>query len=519
MNDRQPIPDKTLSDIQQQPRAYLEAMGIVLIAIGCAFAANRLLPHANLSLLFLTGVLVVAARAGLWPSLFSGVLSFLAFNFFFTPPFYTFAVEDDGDVATLLFFLLMAAITGNLAAHMHRERAANQASLRRLSMLYEFGRRMSTAMETEQVLDALSEHLTSTLHYPLAMLIADTQDRPALRHATCDRPPSQHAIERAWARAASDRDEEIGEWHFLRLNTHRRPVGLVAIQASEIDAEQLELAHSLCNQAALALDRILLATDLERSRIETETEQLRSALLSSVSHDLRTPLASIIGSATSLLDYGEALSSDNRQELLKTVLGESQRLDRYIQNLLDMTRLGHGTLPLRRDWVDLHDVVSSAMNRLRNSTEGLHLKIEIAPEVPLLKVHGALLEQALVNLLDNAVRFSPEDGQITVKAHATEQAIDIEICDQGPGIPPEEREQVFDMFYTASQGDRGDRQGTGLGLAICRGLIGAHGGSVTAHEGPQGIGTCMRITLPATESDTKEQPHEQPKRHNSHHRG
>jgi two-component system sensor histidine kinase KdpD len=276
-----------------------------------------------------------------------------------------------------------------------------------------------------------------------------------------------------------------------------QPLGLLAIQG-EIDEEQIGLARSLCEQAAVALDRTRLAGDLQEARLVTETEQLRSALLSSVSHDLRTPLASIIGSSTSLLEYGQSFSEANRQELLATIADEARRLDRHIQNLLDMTRLGQGSLGLRRDWVDLHDVVSGALGRLKELLRAVRVEISIDPAVPLLWVHGALLEQALVNLLDNALRFSPAGSRILVRAGLAAEEVQIEVCDQGPGVPEAEREKIFDMFYTIRQGDRAQGQGTGLGLAICRGMIGAHGGSVTAHEGPDGVGTCMRIVLPIT---------------------
>jgi two-component system sensor histidine kinase KdpD len=272
-------------------------------------------------------------------------------------------------------------------------------------------------------------------------------------------------------------------------------MGLVAIQG-ELDSEQMDSVQSLCEQAGVALDRTRLVEDLEETRVVYETEQLRSALLSSVSHDLRTPLASIIGSTTSLLEYGDSFSPEDRRELLETVVDESQRLDRHIQNLLDMTRIGQGGLKLRRDWVDLHDTVSSALNRLHGDLRGLQVEIDIAAAVPLLWIHGVLIEQALVNLLDNAIRYSPDNGRITVSARAHGAVVEIDVCDEGPGIPENERERIFDMFYTGRHGDRGKHKGTGLGLTICRGMVGAHHGEVMALEGPNGRGACMRITLP-----------------------
>jgi len=211
---------------------------------------------------------------------------------------------------------------------------------------------------------------------------------------------------------------------------------------------------------------------------------------------LRTPLASVIGSATSLLEYGDVIGPEDRRDLLETIHGESRRLDRHIQNLLDMTRIGQGGLSLRRDWVDLRDVVSGAVGRLRDGLGDVEVQTILAPDLPLLWVHGALLEQALLNLLDNALRFSPPGAAVTLEARMAEaERMEIDVCDQGPGIAEGDRERVFDMFYTARRGDCGG-QGTGLGLTICRAMIGAHGGEVEALPGPEGRGTRMRISLP-----------------------
>jgi two-component system sensor histidine kinase KdpD len=483
-----------------RPLAYVGAVGVVFATLGLAFLVNQLMPHASLSLLFLTGVLIISARTGLGPSLIASVLSFLAFNFFFTPPYYTFEVADDGDVATLLFFLLMAAITGNLAARMHQEMAKRRASLQRISNLYEFSRRMSSAAGTEAVLEALADHLAQSMDRSVAVLIAKPEGVLAVK-ARAGQPKMlpQADIEAAWSQNSLE-PIMIESWHFLKLSTNREPMGMVAVHG-QADGEQIDLARSLCDQAAVALDRTQLVADLEQARLVSETEQLRSALLSSISHDLRTPLASITGSTTSLLEYGESFSDENRKELLATIVEEAQRLDRHIQNLLDMTRLGQGSLTLRRDWVDLHDIVSSAVGRLRDALKGIPIDIEISGTVPLLWVHGVLIEQALVNLLDNAVRFSPADGHITITAGSDGGRVEIDVCDDGPGIPENERERIFDMFYTVRQGDRGNRQGTGLGLAICRGIVAAHGGNVTVHDRRNGRGTRVRIALPIIQPD------------------
>ena len=214
-----------------------------------------------------------------------------------------------------------------------------------------------------------------------------------------------------------------------------------------------------------------------------------------MSHDLRTPLTSMRGSIDTLLALGEAIPLSDRRELLEGTRDEAERLDRYIQNLLDMTRLGHGALKLARDWVSPADIAGSALNRLRAVLAPLQVQVDVPAQLPLLHVHGALIEQALVNVLENAARFSPAHGHLQLTAGADDSELWFAVSDQGPGIPEEDRAKIFDMFYTAARGDRGG-QGTGLGLAICMGMVGAHGGRITVGEGIGGQGTCITLYLP-----------------------
>jgi two-component system sensor histidine kinase KdpD len=205
-------------------------------------------------------------------------------------------------------------------------------------------------------------------------------------------------------------------------------------------------------------------------------------------------LASIIGSAGTLANYGEQLPLSERRELLQAILGEGQRLDRYIQNLLDMTRLGHGTLKLNRDWTDVAEIVAAAVSRLRKLFPDVRVDTTLPSDTVLLYVHPALIEQALFNILENAQRFSPPGQPVLVGVRVARDKLLIEVSDRGPGIPEDERVRIFDMFYSVSRGDRAT-QSTGLGLAICRGMIGAHGGGVEALP-REGGGTTIRITLP-----------------------
>lgn len=476
--------------------AYGMAPVAVAIAIVFASLAGRFLPHANLSLVFLTAVLIVASRTGLGPGLLTGILSFLVYNYFFIVPQYTFLVNDDGDIATLLFFLLMATVTGNLAAGMQREMAKSEASIARLSNLQAFGEQMLSAVKKDQVLDILAGQLRETTRSPVVLFWPGPGNALVPAGDIQISQPDSNLVVRVWDEPRPGLIEADG-WTFLHLGSSRGPLALMATPAILGPEGVSGLVRSLCHQAALALERVLLADDLAEAELVSETEQLRSALLSSVSHDLRTPLASIIGSTSSLLELGDSFSSQNRRELLGTVLSEARRLDRYIQNLLDMTRLGQGNITLRRDWVDIRDLIASATARLRATGEDLPVfDVAVDAKTPMIWVHGVLIEQALVNLLDNAARFSPPDGHVAIEAKQIGEQMEIRVCDQGPGIPAEARAKVFDMFYTVRQGDRAVQQGTGLGLSICRGLVGAHGGAVEATDGHDGKGTCMVIRLP-----------------------
>lgn len=478
----------------------LSILGIIATTLIVAYCAHQLMPHAGLSLLFLTAVLVIAVRHGRTPTLVASILSFLAYNFFFTRPYYTLAVDDEDDVITLVFFIIVALITGHLAARMHQAMEKSDQSLQRISSLYEFSRSLSSDVDKQTVLTSLAEYLGKTLQRTLEIRVLPEPNRNHCKISIDNSHAfSEAAFQTLWQSIEKSSNPTVIDGDtYLCFSYKEDCFGIVALQGS-LDQEQTEVARNLIEQASIALERIQLATDLEQARIISETEQLRSALLSSVSHDLRTPLASIIGAATSVIEYGASLNQTDHKDLLASIVSEAQRLDRYIQNLLDMTRIEQGSLTLMRDWVDVHDIIASAIERMKAVLQPFTVDIHIADEAPLLWVHGVLIEQALVNLLDNAVQFSPPHGVITINVAFNDTDIVVNLCDQGPGIAESEREKIFDMFYSARQGDRRKKTSTGLGLSICRGMIAAHHGTVSAHPGINGKGTCMRITLPHTE--------------------
>jgi two-component system sensor histidine kinase KdpD len=291
-------------------------------------------------------------------------------------------------------------------------------------------------------------------------------------------------------------------WWFLPMVVEGGCLGTVGLRfpagQTLLADEQRQLAEAIVQQVALAAERTRLVSGLETARVEGETERLRTALLSSVSHDLRSPLSAVIGAATSLTSYGAQMGESDRRELLESIRSEGERLDRYIQNLLDMTRLGSGPMKLERDWVGLGEILGSAAARLKKLFPAIEIRSDLPAGLPPLWVHPALVEQALFNILENAAKFSPPGEPVRVVGRRADGALVLDVIDRGPGIPAEERRRIFDLFFSAERGDRGPR-GTGLGLTIVRGMIGAHGGRVEALAGESGVGTTIRVTLPLVE--------------------
>lgn len=485
---------------------YAFATLATLAAFGLAFVGERFLSVANLSLVFLTTVLMVAVRTRMAVAIYTAILCFLGYNFFFTPPRYTLAVANADDLLAVVLFLAAALVCGRLATRLASQVESLRAAQVRSRALLDLGHRLATSTDAQAVRQVGAQALAQALDARAAIL-ARGQDQ--LLELAASSPAglslSQQDLAAAdWserhakpAGRCTDTINTANCW-MLPLGGEDKPLGVAALRfdegAGEPDPDRRSLALAMAQDIGFALERARLAEALESARVQGETERLRSALLSSVSHDLRSPLASMIGAAGTLASYEEQLPREERHQLLEAILAEGQRLDRYIQNLLDMTRLGYGTLKLNRDWMDAGEVVASAVGRLRKLFPAVRVEIDAPAEAVLLFAHPALIEQALFNILENAARFSPPEAPVRVAVRGEGERLLIDVADLGPGIPEEERARIFDMFYSVARGDRAP-QGTGLGLAICRGMVGAHGGSVEALPGG-GAGTTIRVTLP-----------------------
>ena len=492
------------------PKAWAEAGLAVLAASACSWAAEQLFPIASLSVIYMTAVVIVASRRGLGPAMATAVMGFLAYNFLFTHPRYTFHVTRQGELLTLGLFLAASLITGNLAARLRARVEAQAAIADRTNKLYDFSRRVASAATADDVIWASVSHVATTLRCEVVLLMPrDTglsvvggfppEDQLDVR----DQSAAQFAWDKAEPAGRGSDTLPMAHWLFLPLVAGDRKLGVLGI--AHADNRQLartdrRLLDALIDQIALALERLRLTEDLAATQLATETERLRTALLNSVSHDLRTPLVTIIGAAGSLADTD--LPTGARRDLAENIREEGERLDRYVQNLLDMTRLGHGALRPRLAEVDLAEIVGSARQRMLGVLRSHHLHVDMPGDLPLILGDAILLEQVVVNILDNAAKYAPDGTEIFVSAVKRDIGIELTILDRGPGIPPEDQARVFDMFFRVAGGDR-QRAGTGLGLAICKGLIEAMGGTIRAETGwPDGSGTRIVLTLPRHSPET-----------------
>lgn len=477
-------------------------------AVLLAWIAQHWVGLDDLSMVFIVAVVLVASRTRMTAAVVTAVLCFVFYNYFFIEPRFTFNIGAHRGVVTVLLFLIAALIAGRLASKLRMQVLALRAANAHATTLQGLGRELSGAADLGQVLQAGRIALERSLGADVWLRLADSV---ATTNGATLTDVDQGAMD--WVRshgqpAGRFTDTLAGSrWWFLPIRNERAIIGVVGLRfaqtLTQLPLEQRRLAEAMVDDIGQAALRTRLVADLEGARVANETERLRSALLSSVSHDLRSPLASMIGSASSLSSYADAMSPEDRKSLLDTILLEGDRLDRYIQNLLDMTRLGHDGLSLNRDWIGVDELIGSATGRLRRYQPDVRLDIGLAADLPPIWVHAALVEQALFNVLENAAKFSPADEPVRIGARLVDGSLQIDVVDRGPGIPDDERNRIFDMFYSVERGDRG-RQGTGLGLTISRGMIGAHGGSVSALPGRDGRGTLIRITLPLVQPPAKD---------------
>ncbi len=501
----------------RERRADWGGYGLAGLVFGlCTALAWVMFPYfdlSNLIMAYLLGVVMVATRTGLGPSILASILSVAGFDFFFVPPYYTFAVSDTQYFVTFGVMLLVAVVLSNLAARMRAQAESARLRERRTAALYAMSRDLASSRGMRTVLEAAVRHISEVFRCQAVVLLPDGAGqltrqiglREQFDRDTTDLGASQWVYEHGQMAGPGTGTLPGATALFLPLTASRGKLGVLGVRPLEPHAlespEQLHLLEAFASQAALAFERAQLSEEAQQAQVKAEAEQLRSSLLSSVSHDLRTPLASIMGTISGLLEDEEQIDRRTRRELLQSVSDEVERLNRLVNNLLDMMRLESGAVVVKKEWYLLEEVVGTALAHMGKRLQGRSVITDLPADLPLVQLDAVLIEQVLVNLLDNAVKYTPPGSPIDLSASQEDGIVRIEVADRGPGIPPGDGQRVFEKFY---RGHTGTIRGVGLGLAICRAIVEAHGGTIWAENRPGG-GAAFRFTLP-----TKELPPEVP---------
>jgi two-component system sensor histidine kinase KdpD len=508
--NKETIPKKTVRTAQisepVNPRPYILALVAVVIATSISALLWPWIGHENIDLVFLTAIVGIAVRFGLWPSLLASCVLALCYNFFFTEPYYTFAIADQKDVIAVVFFAIVAVVVSNVAARARSLAVAAMGRARTTESLYAFSRKLSGAGTLDDVLWATAYQAASLLKVRVVLLLPEGGSIAV----KAGYPPEDILDEAdvAAAKWAWEHNRSAGRGSdtlpgakrlFLPMRTGRGAIGVVGIDSDKpgplLTPDQRRLLDALTDQAALAIERVYLVEDLDQVKRRVEADRLRSALLTSISHDLKTPLAAILGAAGTLKGFARELDDQGKVELIATIIEESERLNRFIANLLDMTRLEAGSIKPNTGRHDIGEIIGTALERANKILARHKVEVAIAADLPMLELDPILFEQVLFNLLDNAAKYAPPATTVHIQSWREGDKVELQVLDEGSGIPPDDLDRIFDKFHRAQKEDQ-VRAGTGLGLAISRGFVEAMGGTITAANRSDRQGAVFTITLP-----------------------
>lgn len=486
---------------------YGMAAAVIGVCTGLAVLLSPYLSAVNVTMIYLAGVVFVGTRYTTGPSAFASVVAALLFNFFFTDPYYTFVINDPTLVITFIMLLTIGLVVSGLTQRVRRQADAIRTRYHRTFALYFMSRQLAAAANTDSLATVAAKHVADVFQGDAVVLMPDPrgQLRVAAQSGNFTAEPTN---ERAAARWVFEQRKWAG-WStdtlpasaaiYLPLVASGRSLGVLALHPVDskqpLEPDQRHMLETFTTQLAIALERAAFASEAEDARREIETEQVRSSLLSCVSHDLRTPLAAIAGAASTLVADLPQLPDATRRELAQSIAEEAGRLNHLVAKLLDMTRLESAGFQPQRDWYPVDELVGAALTRMNTVLKGHSIATDIPLDLPLLHVDGPLIEEVLTNLLENAARYAPPTSSVTVRARAREHNVSIEVLDQGPGLQSGTEREIFRRFVR--QRPATDRQGTGLGLAICEAIIRLHGGEIGAENQPEG-GARFWFTLPVS---------------------
>jgi two-component system sensor histidine kinase KdpD len=460
---------------------------------------------ADVVMVYLLGIIVVAMRFGYGPSMLAAVLSVAAVDFFFVPPYFSFAVSDFQHIITFAVMLVVAAVISSLTQRIRDQATAARSREQRTASLYAMTRELAVTRAVGNLSAVAVAHLHELFDATITILLPGADSRLAnVATGTFAFVPDEKeigVIEWVWAHdksgGLSTDTLPSSKALYVPLRDVRGRVGVLGVSPQDshrfVDPDQRAMLDVFSTQIASALERARLAEEAQQTQLQMQAERLRSALLSSVSHDLRTPLAVITGAASALVQKDAALTADARQDLGLTIHEEAQRLNRLVRNLLDMTKITAGAIEVAKEWQPLEGVVGAVLGRMEDQLAAWTVEVKLPPDLPLVPIDAVLIEQVLINILENATKYTPKGSVLELLAHQDKASVIVEVADRGPGIPLEHVDKIFEKFYRLPHEREGG--GAGLGLAICRGIVEAHGGRIWAENRPGG-GAVFRFTIP-----------------------
>ncbi len=493
---------------------YELGFGYLILATALAFLMYPYFDLPNLIMVYLLAVLVTAVQCGRGPAILNSILSVLAFDFCFVPPRWSFTVEEAKYIVTFAVMFLVAVVISHLASVIRRQAEAARLQERQTAAMHALSRELAGTRGVEKILQAAVQQISEIFECQVVALLPD--DKGKLRAAAGDLAAVFHQdiLKELGVAQWTYEAGQMAGWGtqtfpdspilYVPLPASQGAIGVLALRPRDPEAEnwllpeqlRLRLLESLAKQVALALEVERLEKSALAAQVAMENERLRTSLLSAVTHDLQTPLAAIMGSTTSLLQ-GQ-LPAQVTQEMLTNIYDETERLSRLVNNLLNMAKLESGSLKLKKELQPLEEVVGAALNHLEKRLAERPVQVSLPADLPMLPLDGALAEQIFINLLENALRYTPAGSPISISATAAGDHLEVEVADCGPGFSQEDLDKIFEMYYRGSTGQ--DLTGYGLGLSICRAIVEAHGGRIWALN-RDGGGAAVRFTLPLKAPD------------------
>lgn len=484
--------------------AILVCGSLSAVALAAGVAMDRVYGVPNVLLASLPVVLFAAIRYGFWAASLTSLLSIAAIGYF-TQPHYTFVISESGNLWALAIFVIVSAYASILAGKMRQRADAVDMHSRTIEELYAFSSKLAALSVTDDLAFEATQQIRSMLGTNAVLMLPEhgalrvRANTSAMTLDPGERLAASWCWERGQAAGYSTRVFSGASHLFVPLITSRGTVGVVGVQRKGakpvLSPDESRLLDALCDQVVVSLDRALLAAEMHEAAMLTETEKLRTALLTSISHDLKTPLASILGNVSSLRQYGPLYDDATRSEMLRFTEDETLRLSRFVENLLQMTRIDAGALRPNVENLDLSDLIGSTLQRTGQHTENHTVRTQLPPDLPMVPLDFVLTEHVLVNLIENAAKYSPQGSLITISVTEESSRVLITITDEGPGIPENDLERIFERFFRAQAGDY-RRAGVGLGLSICKGFVEAMGGEIAARNRRDRSGAVFTVALP-----------------------